>query len=164
MAAVSLEEFLDQVRSRLGLSADAAKRVGKQIAKLELTSPEVGRLVDAVNLELGRIYAERHLAMHRIPHDVVETEELVDSWEVRPDNERQPELDADGEILAPGKRIVVARSNALAACPDCGRELLAARGSDARVPVLVCGRLEGLSVTAVAGLTRNDVVACGLEG
>jgi hypothetical protein len=152
MAAKSLDEFLDQVRSRLGLSAPALEQMSKQIGKLDLSDDEVLRLVDSVNLELARIYAERHVAMHRVKHDVVETVETVDSWE--PDGK-------GGSRNKPVKS--THRTNAIDACPDCTRPLIAARDGDSSVPVLVCGRLEGLRVDLV-GLTPHDVVACGIGG
>lgn len=166
MAVVDFAEMIGQVRDKLGLGPSQAAKLGSAIKALDLDDGEVERLVDAVNIELVRVYAERHIAetMHVVAHEIIETPD------VEPDLNPlgQQRRDANGEprmkpVLSPvtGEQTVTF-TNALLACPDCGRGLLAARDQDATVPVLVCNRLHGLRLNGIAGLTPNDIVACGV--
>ena len=139
----------DLIRAQLGITPKALEQLSGQIEKLDLDEAETLRVAAAVNAELARIYAERHVGetAHRVKHDVVETAEEVDDW--------------SGGTLRQVKRI--ARRNQRDDCPDCGRTLVAARDDDSKVPILVCPRLHGLSIaeTGILGLTPNDIVACG---
>lgn len=161
MATRSFAETLGQVRLALGLRESQTAKLGKQIGDLELSDPEVERVVDAVNVTLRSIYAERHIAetMHRVPHKPKVIDELVDTWD-----QEHPSLKTKPKDGKPGKALVRHSRNELEACPDCTRPLVAARDVDAaRIAVLVCNRLHGLSLGAVTGLTPGDVVACGIE-
>ena len=151
MAAVEFAELLGQVRERLGLHQKTVVKLGKAVGALELSDTEVQQVEDAVNIELARIYAERHLAdtLYRIPHDEVTTPDV--------DEVGQPVLDP-----RTGNQTVT-RRNQRDSCPDCGRVLIAAREQDAETALLVCSRLAGLKVS-LADLTPHDIVACGVTG
>jgi len=163
MAATNFAEMLDQVRERLGLHSKTTVKLGKAVGGLELSEAEAERVQDAINIELSRIYAERHLAdsMHRVKHDEIETAEVNEHWEVG-------EL-KKGEVFSEdehGQKWVnrpiheVRRTNARNDCPDCHRELIGA--GDAALPFLICSRLAGLKI-ALPGLTPHDIVACGIQ-
>ena len=165
MAATDVAEFVSQVGERLGLRhPSAVDKLSKAVGNLDLAKSEVDRIVDAVNIELARIYAERHVAetMHAISHEIVETVELNDHWEVgKPKKGEAFQEDAVGQqwVNRPVKEVT--RTNAIDHCPDCHRELVGARDQDSTVPVLVCSRLAGLKI-GLANLTPHDIVACGI--
>jgi len=163
LAATNVAELLGQVRERLGLHQKTVVKLGKTVGDLELSDAEAERVADAINIELARIYAERHVAdtMHRVKHDVVETVEVNEHWEVG--EPKKGEVFQEGEH---GQKWVnrpiheVRRTNARNDCPDCHRELIGA--GDAALPFLICSRLAGLKI-AVPGLTLHDIVACGIQ-
>ena len=165
MAAIDPGEFLGQIADRLGLLPTGMQKLSKQIGKLELSDEEGERVASAVNSELLRIYGERHVAdtMHVVKHNLVETPEVNDHWEItdKPKAWEPVEVDAQGNkwVNRPlhEMRLTLARNT----CPDCGRQLLT--GADqAGVPILLCSRLEGLRI-ALPKVTPHDIVACGLK-
>lgn len=164
MAAVDLAEVITQIKDKLGLLPTAVEKMSKAVGKLDLNKEETDRLIDTLNVELVRIYAERHIAetVHRVPHDEVETPDV----EVVP-REEFPQWPAEikGATLAvvdpvTGEQTVTTR-NQQEYCPDCGRLLVGARDQDTPVPVLICSRLAGLRI-GLDALTPHDIVACGL--
>jgi len=163
LAATNVAELLGQVRERLGLHQKTVVKLGKAVGDLELSEAEAVRVADAINLELARIYAERHVAdtMHRVKHDLVETPEINDHWEVgEPKKGEVFSEDAHGQKWVNRPIHEVRRTNARHDCPDCHRELIGA--GDAVLPFLICPRLAGLKL-ALPDLTPHDIVACGIQ-
>ena len=163
MASIDIKEFASQVADRLGLSPSGMAKLSKQIGKLELSDEEGERIAGAVNTELARIYGERHVAdtMHVVKHDIVETDEVNDHWEIaKPKPGEKVELDADGNQWVNRPLHEKRRSLAISSCPDCRRDLLAAEANG--LPVFICARLEGLRIN-LDKLTPHDIVACGIK-
>lgn len=165
MPAADFTELLGQVSERLGLRPNVVKKLGKAVGSLDLSEAEIERLQDAINIELARIYAERHMAdtMHRVKHDQVETPELNDQWVVaEPKKGEAFQEDEHGRKWVNRPIRELRLTNARDDCPDCGRLLIGAREQDVPVPLLVCSRLAGLKIE-LAGLTPHDIVACGIS-
>ncbi len=154
MADKSPDEVLAELLDALAAIRDASLDDAKRWA------------AGAVETETLRLRREREVHPRRVAHDIIETEEVVETWADHLDNIRQPKIDPNPDKSLPGLRRNISRRNALDVCPDCGRNLVSANDPDLPRGIshlLVCPRLHGLAILGV-DLTNHDVVACGVTG
>ena len=112
--------------------------------------------------------ASKTAFVHVVRHAGVVEQQIVDAWE--PDGVRAAkkgeQVAGDGVVWVNRPKKSAHRTNTITTCPDCGRELIAARDLDATRRLLVCPTIHGIQLRhldALKGSTEDDIVACGRD-